>query len=660
MSTEWQKQKAVRRDQSIGGPGPGAHFGMAKPKNAAKTLMRLFATLAGSLPLLIVAMALTILSAFAGVAGTWYIKPFIDGLANGIGPSKLLGVLMMMTIVFLSGAFCTYLSSLMMVTIAQRTTNRIRTALFTHLQKLPLRYFDSNTQGELMSRFTNDVDNVNMALEQSLSSTVTSLISVVGTFVMMLVLSPLLTIFIVLMLVVMGFAMKFVGGKSAQYFREQQKSLGALNGFIEEMMEGQKVVKVFNYEQPAHDDFRQKNEALRVASTDAQTYAGMLMPIMGNLSYMNYAVTAMAGALLAIRGQMGIGTIAAYLQYTRTFSQPITQVANQINMLLAALAGAERIFEVMDQTPELDEGKVRLVLATCNADGQLAEVAGDPTADFEHSFHANDNGNTAVADSLLAWRIQGADGSIELRECRGDVQCEHVDFGYIPETLVLKDLSLFAKPGQKIAFVGSTGAGKTTITNLINRFYEIDSGVITYDGIDIRQICKADLRRTLGVVLQDVHLFQGSIRENIRYGKANATDEQIIQAAKVANAHGFISRLPDGYDTVLTADGINLSQGQRQLLSIARAAVADPPVLILDEATSSIDTRTERLIERGMGQLMHGRTTFVIAHRLSTVRNADAIMVLENGEIIERGNHASLLEEKGRYYELYTGIAELA
>lgn len=661
MSTEWQKQKAVRRDQSIGGPGhgPGVHFGMAKPKNAFKTLMRLFATLAGSLPLLIAAMVLTILSAFSGVAGTWYLKPLINGLTQGVGPAGLLGPLGMMTIVFLVGALCTYLSSLMMVTIAQRTTNRIRTALFNHLQKLPLRYFDSNTQGELMSRFTNDVDNVNMALEQSLSSTITSLISVVGTFIMMLILSPFLTIFVVLMLVVMGWAMKFVGGKSAQYFRDQQKSLGALNGYIEEMMEGQKVVKVFNYEQTAHQEFRKRNEALRLASTDAQTYAGVLMPIMGNLSYINYAITAMVGAILTISGKMDIGTIAAFLQYTRTFSQPITQVAAQINMLLAALAGAERIFDVMDQTPEVDDGKVKLVLATHNADGVLVPCEGDPTADFQHSFHAADD-SVEPSRGVLAWRVEAKDGSISLRECRGEVQCEQVDFGYLPETPVLKNLTVLAKPGQKIAFVGSTGAGKTTITNLINRFYEIEGGSITYDGIDIRQICKADLRRTLGMVLQDVHLFQGSIRENIRYGKANATDEQIVEAAKVANAHGFISRLPDGYDTVLSADGINLSQGQRQLLSIARAAVADPPVLILDEATSSIDTRTERLIERGMGQLMHGRTTFVIAHRLSTVRNADAIMVLENGEIIERGNHADLLLQKGRYYELCTGIAELA
>ncbi len=659
MSTEWQKAKAVRREQTIGGPGH-TPFTTAKPKNAVKTLMRLFATLAGSLPLLIAAMVLTILSAFAGVAGTYYLKPFFNGLISGIGPAGMLGTLGMMTLIFLAGALCTYLSSLMMVTIAQRTTNRIRTALFSHLQKLPLRYFDSNTQGELMSRFTNDVDNVNMALEQSLSSTVTSLITVVGTFLMMLWFSPFLTLFIVLMLIVMGYAMKYVGGKSAQYFRDQQKSLGALNGYIEEMMEGQKVVKVFNYEQTAQVEFRKRNEELRVASTDAQTYAGMLMPIMGNLSYMNYAVTAMVGAIMTIRGLMDIGTIAAYLQYTRSFSQPITQIANQINMLLAALAGAERIFDVMDQTPEIDEGKVRLVLATRNADGSLTEHEGDPTADFEHSFHAADSAPDEPTESVLAWRTVAADGTVNLRECRGEVRCEGVDFGYVPEKLVLKQLSVYAEPGQKIAFVGSTGAGKTTITNLINRFYEIESGSITYDGIDVRDISKADLRRTLGVVLQDVHLFQGSIRENIRYGKANPTDEQIVQAAKLANAHGFISRLPDGYDTVLSADGINLSQGQRQLLSIARAAVADPPVLILDEATSSIDTRTERLIERGMGQLMHGRTTFVIAHRLSTVRNADAIMVLENGEIIERGNHASLLQQRGRYYELCTGIAELA
>ncbi len=659
MSSEWQKKKAISRDRGIG-PGPGHHFATGKPRDAVKTLIRLFSTLSGSLGGLIIALVLTGASAAGGVMGTYYLKPLFNELTGRASAKSIIATLSAMAIIYALTALCTYVSSLLMVTIAQRTTNRIRTSLFAHLQKLPLRYFDSNTQGELMSRFTNDVENVNMALEQSLSQTVTSVISAVCTFIAMLILSPALTVLVVVMLVIMGFATKFIGGKSAASFRDQQKSIGALNGFIEEMMEGQKVVKVFNYETTAQKEFQKRNDDLRTASTDAQTYAGMLMPIMGNLSYVNYAVTAMVGAMLTIFGIIDIGTIAAYLQYSRTFSQPITQIANQVNMLLAALAGAERIFGVMDQQPEVDDGDVTLVLAQRDDSGELQIIEGDPMADFGHNFHANDNGNGDYRGVCLAWRVPQADGKFTLTECRGDVDFQNVDFGYIAEKTVLKNLSLYANRGQKIAFVGSTGAGKTTITNLINRFYEIVDGVITYDGIDIRRIRKSDLRRTLGMVLQDVHLFQGSIRENIRYGKANATDEEIVQAAKIANAHGFISRLPDGYDTILTADGINLSQGQRQLLSIARAAVGNPPVLILDEATSSIDTRTEKLIERGMGQLMHGRTTFVIAHRLSTVRNADAIMVLENGEIIERGNHTSLLAQKGRYYQLCAGIAELS
>lgn len=664
MSEEWSKVKAVRRDRGIGGPS-GPHPRTEKPKQIGKTLLRLFGALSDNRIPLLISLFLIIISALAAITGTWYLKPLINDVIGRADPGKLADSLVIIGLIYGVGALSTYVSSRLMIRIAQQTTNKIRANLFNHLQRLPLRYFDSHTHGELMSRFTNDVDNVNFALEQSLSQTVTSLISVVGTFIMMLVLSPLLTVFIVLMLGVMGLAIRTVGGKSSSYFRGQQKALGDLNGYIEEMMEGQKVVKVFNHEESAGREFRVKNEALRKASTKAQTFASMLMPIMGNLSYINYAVTATVGAILSIRGQMDIGTIAAFLQYTRSFSQPITQVANQVNMLLAALAGAERIFEVMDQEPENDEGDVSLVLAGRGASGALKPWPGDSSTGLTLRVTANQPAVPAAtidnhAAAVLAWRVPQPDGSIDLIELRGDVRFTDVTFSYVEDKVVLKNISLFAKPGQKIAFVGSTGAGKTTITNLINRFYEIHEGTITYDGIDIRRIRKADLRRTLGMVLQDVHLFKGTIRDNIRYGKPDASEAEIIRAAKIANAHGFISRLPDGYDTMLTPDGTNLSQGQRQLLSIARAAVANPPVLILDEATSSIDTRTERLIERGMDQLMHGRTTFVIAHRLSTVRNADAIMVLEHGEIIERGDHRDLMALHGRYYQLCTGAAELA
>lgn len=671
MSGEWSKTKAAQQ-APMRGPahGPGAQPRFEKPKNVGKTLMRLLGTLSGNAAGLAVSLLLIGVSSLAGIYGTWYLKPVINNLTAGAGAATLARSLAVIAVIYVIGALTSYVSSRMMVGIAQSTTNKIRARLFNHLQDMPIGYFDSHTHGELMSRFTNDVENVNMALEQSLSQTVMSLISVVGTFIMMLVLSPLLTTFVVIMLAVMMYIIKIVGGKSARYFRGQQKSLGELNGFIEEMMEGQKVVKVFNHEDESVEEFMKKNETLRAASTDAQTYAGILMPIIGNLAYIHYAATAMAGAVLSINGRMDIGTIAAFLQFTRSFSHPVTQIANQVNMLLAALAGAERIFEVMDQEIETDDGKTALVLARRDEDGSLEEIAGDPFENFNAGFAASaaDNaaqnegggGGSHAASSVLAWRTENPDGKHTLTELRGDVRFQDVRFGYIPETTVLSDITLFAKPGQKIAFVGSTGAGKTTITNLINRFYEIGQGSITYDGINIRDIRKSDLRRTLGMVLQDVHLFSGTIRDNIRYGKLTASDEEIIRAAKIANAHSFITRLPNGYDTVLSPDGINLSQGQRQLLSIARAAVADPPVLILDEATSSIDTRTEALIERGMDALMHGRTTFVIAHRLSTVRNANAIMVLEHGDIIERGDHKDLLALRGRYYQLCTGAAELS
>lgn len=667
MSNE--TKKPVRQ----GGPGggPGRH-GYRKPKNTAKTLIRMFSYLSGNTPLIVLAFTMIIFSALAGVFASYLLKPIINnltdnlqayiesGLASSVARNKVLTDLgknvAVMAAIYFTGAFGTYLSSRIMVSVAQKTANKMRKELFDHLQDLPVSYFDRHPHGEVMSRFTNDMDNVAMALEQSLSQTVTSLISVVGTFTMMIVLSPWLTIIAVLMLIIMFNIVKVVGGKSAKYFRSQQASLGELDGYIEEMMQGQKVVKVFNHEDAANKEFVEKNNNLKNAAVNAQTFANIMMPIMGNLSYFHYALTATAGAIMIVNpmgwgvfAAMTIGDVGAFLQYTRQFSQPITQIANQFNMLLSALAGAERIFEVLDEEKEQDEGKVHLVLAEKNSDGTLKMLPENPFENFAATFDDKNN-------KCLAWK--NLDGN--LVELHGDVRFYNVVFSYVPDHVVLNNVSLYAKPGQKIAFVGSTGAGKTTITNLINRFYEIQEGQITYDGIDIKDICKNDLRRTMGIVLQDVHLFKGTIKENIRYGKPDATDEEIERAAKIANAHTFISKLPKGYDTMLTADGMNLSQGQRQLLSIARAAAANPPVIILDEATSSIDTRTEHLIEAGMDRLMVGRTTFVIAHRLSTVRNSNAIMVLEKGEIIERGDHDDLLEQKGRYYSLYTGKAELS
>lgn len=655
-----------------GGPGGGpAKHGFRKPKNTGKTLIRMFSYLSGSVPLLIIAFAMVAVSALAGVFATYLLKPIINnltvnlelyiasGLANeaarDIVLKNLIKDIFLMAAVYFSGAIGTYISSRIMVSVAQKTANKMRKELFERLQDLPISYFDRHPHGEVMSRFTNDMDNVAMALEQSLSQTVTSLISVVGTFVMMIVLSPILTIVAVGMIFIMMAIVKKVGGKSAKFFRSQQSALGELDGYIEEIMQGQKVVKVFNHENAAAEEFSRKNRELKEAAVNAQTFANIIMPIMGNLSYFHYALTATLGAVMIVNpmgwsifASMTVGSLASFLQYTRQFAQPITQISNQTNMLLSALAGAERIFEVLDEEPESDKGSVTLILAQKDENGNLTEAEGDPFENFASTF--NSGGNLC-----LAWKT--TDGLVALH---GDVRFSDVVFSYIPEHVVLNNISLYAKPGQKIAFVGSTGAGKTTITNLINRFYEIQEGTITYDGINIQDIKKDDLRRTLGIVLQDVHLFKGTIRDNIRYGKLNATDEEIENAAKIANAHSFIMRLPDGYDTMLTADGTNLSQGQRQLLSIARAAVADPPVIILDEATSSIDTRTEHLIEAGMDSLMMGRTTFVIAHRLSTVRNSNAIMVLEHGSIIERGDHEDLLSQKGRYYSLYTGKAELS
>ena len=616
------------------GHGPGGH-GYQRPKDMKGTfqkLMRYVGRYKGALVL--VAICLVISSA-ASVATSYMLKPLLnDYIIPGDFPG-LFRMLLVMGGLFALSALCSFAYARIMVHVAQRTVAAIRQDLFDHLQALPISYYDRHQSGDLMSRFTNDIDTVSEMLNSSFASIVSNVLTFLGTVLMMIVLNPWLTLITFAFLGLMGLVVKTVGGRSRVNFQRQQKALGAMNGYIEEMIEGQKVIKVFNHEDEAITRFTGLNNGYRDAATAAQAYAGMMMPAMGNLSKINYAVTCCVGGLLAIGGMFDVGSLGAYLLYVKQVSQPIGQISQQVNTLLAAAAGAERIFAVMDAQPETDEGKTVIV---------RVEKDGDTL--------------TETTERTGRWAWKKPDGT--LVELKGDVRFDHVTFSYDGEKTVLHDVSLFAKPGQKIAFVGSTGAGKTTITNLINRFYDIQEGTITYDGIDVKDIAKDSLRRSLGMVLQDTHLFTGTIADNIRYGKLDATDEEIRAAARLANADTFIRHLPQGYDTVITGDGAGLSQGERQLLAIARAAVSDPPVLILDEATSSIDTRTETLIERGMDSLMEGRTVFVIAHRLSTVRNAQAILVLENGQIIERGDHAQLLEEKGRYYQLYTGQAKLS
>ena len=602
------------------GPRRGHRGPVQKPKDMKATLRKLMRYLGKYRLLLLMVIVLLVVSSACSVGGSYLIKPLInDYILPGDFPG-LARMLCIMAAIYVAGAVCSYGYSRIMVRVSRSVVATVREELFEKMQMLPLQYFDTHTHGELMSRYTNDLDTVGEALNNSFGSLISCTLTFVGTVAMMIWLSPLLFLITVVMLVLMGFVVKFIGGRSRRYFAAQQKAVGEVNGYIEEMIEGQKVIKVFNYERAATEGFRKRNDAYRSAGTRAQIFAGMMPPLMGNLSHVNYAVTCCVGALLAIRTG-DLGGLGAFLQYTKQVGQPINQISQQVNTSLSAVAGAERIFEVMETEPEPDEGQTRLV-----RDGE-------------------------------GWAWEKPDG--ERVPLKGDVRFENVVFGYDPRKTVLKGISLFAKPGQKIAFVGSTGAGKTTITSLINRFYEIQEGTITYDGIDIREIEKDSLRRSLGVVLQDTHLFTGTVADNIRYGRLEATDEEVEAAARLAGADAFIRRLPHGYQTALSGDGGALSQGERQLLNIARAACANPPVLILDEATSSIDTRTEKLIEKGMDALMADRTVFVIAHRLSTVRNARAIMVLEQGEIIERGDHEDLLAQKGRYYQLYTGQLEL-
>ena len=715
------------------GPGRAPRGGYQKPKNLGKTIVRLLGYLTRSkLPLLAV-LGCLLVSVCTNIGGSYMMRGIINNFIwSGCTDFAGLGRAVLMLIgIYLLGCLATYGQSAIMVRLAQRGVNRLRGDLFDKLQGLPLAYFDKHPHGELMSRFTNDADNVQLALEQSVVSMCSSCLMFVGLVVMMVTINWRLFLVTAVVLVVTMVLFNKLGGRSRRYYQKQQAALGDVNGDIQEMIEGLKVVKAFTHEEQAKEQFRKINETYRDAAQKANFYSTMIMPVSGNLMNISYALTAAFGGLLSVLQGFDLGGLVVYLNYSKQVGQPLNQISQQMTTLLSALAGAERIFEVMDTQPELDEGTVTLVQAEKDANGTLSQSdsgsrthiwawktprsaamalvpvlvgEGDaltelgqaeregaglrllpPSVDSSEGIWVKvgpDGSLTEVtdlaelADHRWAWKYPDHTGKDSLHlirgtvrnvpgedyyltELKGAVRFSHVDFSYVPGKQILKDVSVYANPGQKIAFVGSTGAGKTTITNLINRFYEIQGGLITYDGINVRSIAKDDLRRSLGIVLQDTHLFTGTIMDNIRYGRLDATDEECIAAAKSANAHSFIRRLPDGYNTMVTGDGANLSQGQRQLLAIARAAVADPPVMILDEATSSIDTRTEALIQKGMDALMEGRTVFVIAHRLSTVRNSDCIVVIEHGQIEEKGDHEQLLEQKGRYYRLYTGQFQL-
>ncbi len=688
------QSKNYKAPVSKGGPGgPGARGGFQKPKDTKKTVKRLLKYLFHSkIPIVIVLLCL-LLSTACSIAGTYMLRPIINNLVGSGSTSEklsyLAGSLLTLLLVYVLGSICTYVQSATMAVLAQRSANKLRNDLFSALEDLPLKYFDEHPHGELMSRFTNDADNVSFAMEQSFVNLISSALTFVGLVCIMLYTSPILFIVTALVLFASIMVFKVRGGQSRKFYRKQQAALGQVNGNIQEIIEGLKVVKAFNHEEAAKKEFAELNEAYRAAATDANYYSGSIMPMAANIMNIGYAVTAIIGGLISLVLGFDLGGFAIYLQYSKQIGQPINQVSQQLTAILSALAGAERIFDVMDTPREVDAGTIRLTPVTVDAAGNMLEQPESHTGHW--AWKCTQDGRSVLVNAIKAedgtitecppntpgcemyWRITRNDkeelsyrpvsgqlygsGSeaFEMIPLRGDVRLEHVYFSYVKDKPVLKDVSVYAKPGQKIAFVGSTGAGKTTVTNLINRFYEIDSGRITYDGIDIRDISKDSLRTSLGAVLQDTHLFTGTVMDNIRYGRLDATDEECIAASKSANAHSFIRRLPDGYNTLVTGDGANLSQGQRQLLAIARAAVSDPPVMILDEATSSIDTRTEQHIQNGMDALMENRTVFVIAHRLSTVRNSDCIVVIEHGQVQEKGSHSDLLANKGRYYMLYTG-----
>ena len=629
-----------------GGPPRGVMMPGAT-KGAGKSFRRLLSYMKKYWLQLILVLICILVSAVAGVAGSTFLQTLIDDyispmLLNGSRDfSGLASALIKLGVLYAAGILGTLFYNRLMVVVAQGILKTIRDQMFSHMQTLPIRFFDTHASGDVMSLYTNDTDTLRQMLAQSVPQIFSSIVTVIAVFVAMVRLSIWLTLFVLVFVALMMLITKFVGGKSGAFFVKQQNSIGAVNGYIEEMIHGQKVIKVFCHEEETKEGFDKHNNALFQNAAWANSFANILMPIMNNLGYVQYVLLAMLGGALAFHGVGGLtlGAIAAFLQLSRSFTMPISQISQQASAIVMALAGAGRIFDLLDEAPETDEGYVTLVDAE-EKDGVLTE--------------------TDHRTGIWAWKHPHADGTVTYTRMAGDVQFFDVDFGYVPKKIVLHDVSLYAKPGEKVAFVGATGAGKTTITNLINRFYDLADGKIRYDGININKIKKPDLRRSLGIVLQDVNLFTGTVMDNIRYGRLDATDEECIAAAKRANAHHFIMLLPNGYQTVLSGDGSGLSQGQRQLLSIARAAVADPPVMILDEATSSIDTRTERIVQAGMDALMHGRTVFVIAHRLSTIQNADVIMVLDHGRIIERGNHEKLMAEKGRYYLLYTGMQQNA
>ena len=620
-----------------------------KAKNPGKTLLRLLGYMRKYIPSLILVMLCIVVTAVAQTRGSQnigtlvddYILPMVASGSTDFGP--LLGYLVKIACIFGCGMIAAFLHQFLMVGVSQGTQKVVRDEMFTKMQRLPLRYFDSNTAGNIMSRYTSDIDTLRQMVSQSIPQCVSSIVTLIVVFVAMLRASWILTLVILVTVSCILMVTVKIVGKAGKFFIGQQKSLGAINGYVEEMITGQKVVKVFNHEDTCKEEFDKLNEELCRNAYNAGKLSNMMGPVNNNLGYIQYAVLAIVGGIIAVasEGQLiSLGNLMTFMLLSRTFNQPISQVSNQINSIVMALAGAERVFELMDQEPEVDNGYVTLVNCHVAEDGTITEC-------IERTGH-------------WAWKHpHQADGTVTYTELKGDIVMDMVDFAYVPEKQVLTDITLYARPGQKIAFVGATGAGKTTITNLINRFYDIADGKIRYDGINVNKIKKADLRRSLGIVLQETNLFTGTVMDNIRYGKLDATDEECIHAAKLANAHDFITRLPEGYDTMLTNNGASLSQGQRQLIAIARAAVADPPVMILDEATSSIDTRTEALVQKGMDALMHGRTTFVIAHRLSTVMNSDCIMVLDHGKIIERGTHEDLIAQKGTYYQLYTGAFEL-